>query len=433
MVSIVLTICIALVLFGRSFYRTIINPVSLYNASWVVCTTCSSIICEKYGGYPINVSIYWLVILTCLVFSVVCVVVSNRKIREKRIQHRQMACEPVDGIQYNRLYILNIIAIFSLMPDLIKSLRILVTKGMYYARLEQLVGEGTEFIIASLYRQMIVLPVISATIFISIVALVYNTSSNKKRLFFIALIGLIVYSLTVMGRWLLLKTGIFLLLTFILRTRKNGLNLSKKVRVFLKRMKKWIILLGIILVASLFLITSQRTYAGDVWYTIVAYFGGSLKYLDMGIQDMTANGEILFGSGLFASVWDMPLIVFQKLLDVDFLRPLEITYLYNNPVKMIGPALPFTGFGTVLMSMYLDGGTIGIIVDSVILAFLATFVYRMMDRGNNDRNIVIGLYTLLLLSVVTIQWDGTSLSSMMTYVYIVLFYKGKYKVRLFRR
>lgn len=425
-------LALALCLWGKAIYKTIVNPISMYNGSWSICLFASSVICSAFGGYAIRNYVYLSVMVSCICFSFASLPLK----RTGHIRVMQGASISKDDMNYRLIILLNIIATVCLLPDTANSIKTFMTKGMYYARLLSLEGEGTAYILKTLFRNGFILPIYSATIFIATETMIFNSSTHKKKLLMLAIFDLLMYTITVMGRWLLLKCAIYVVLITLYRMwlsrKKPNMPKNKADEKYLTRVKRGIVVLLIGLVALMVYITSHRMYGETILQSVMVYFGGSLKYLDLGMEHIAETGDMLFGSGLFAAIWDIPLILIQKLLGIDFLRPLEVTYLYNNPVKMIGPNITFTGFGTVLMSMYLDGRFLGIVLESLLLGRIAAVIYRKMNTKNTSLQRNIGCYTLLLLSIVTIQWDGLSLASMMTYVFLVIFFK-RYHIRIKRR
>lgn len=421
----------AFCLWGKVIYKTIVNPMSMYNGAWLLCLFASSVICSAFGGYAIRDYVYFLIMVSCICFSFASIAL--KPVKNIRVTQSGSSSLDKDDMNYRLIVFLNIIATVCIFPDTVDSIKMFMTKGMYYARLLSLEGEGTSFILKNLFRNGFILPIYTATIFITAEAIVFNSSSHKKELLKLAIFDVLVYTITVMGRWLLLKCAIYIVLMVLYRTklgRKKQNRLKNRTeKKYITRIKRGMVVLLIGLFFAMVYITSQRMYGSTILQSVMVYFGGSLKYLDLGMEHIAESGDMLLGTGLFAAIWDIPLIVIQKLLGIDFLRPLEVTYLYNNPVRLIGPNITFTGFGTVLMSMYLDGRFWGVVLESLLLGIIAAGIYKKMSLKNTSLQRNIGCYTLLLLSVVTIQWDGLSLSSMMTYVIFIVFFK-RHNIRI---
>lgn len=410
---------------GYMVYKTLVNPISLYNLSWILCVGCNSILIAKYGTDFVSSEIYIGVLLSCFLLTATCILYSSKY--KKNIAVYDMLATDTYELNFKFILILNIIAIISNIPTMLESIEIILTKGIYYARMEQVVGTGIAFILKDMYKNIVVLPVFSATIYLSIDALVYNTTKYKYQLLTLSILELIMYTVAYFGRWLILQVFLFAVLLFLFRFKQSKVDFSVKEKKRLKSLKKIGVFLGILMIISLVAITSQRTMGddGSILYTVTLYFGGSLKYCDLGIQEIKENAHILYGAGLFPAIWDYPLLIMQKLANLDFLRPQEILYLYSAPIKSIGNGSVFTGFGTILMNMYLDGGFIGIIFDSIILGVISSSFYQKMTVDYNIRKRLCGFLSLLIMALVIIQWDGNRIATLMVFVYFFLFTKKK--------
>ena len=418
MTLLIMVFCIICCMFGKKVFHTIINPISAYAGSWLLCLVCNNILHYQYGAYTISDSIYFMVMC-----SISCVIVAICILSKSRYRVNNYTYNL--SLNKNIFYLFNIFAIITVLPWTIESMQTMLYQGIYTARMEAVIGTGDlTFMLKDLYKNAVIQPVFISTAFTAIDSLVFDTSNEKGKLLLLALVDLTLITITFFGRWMLLKASIFLIIDLIVRLngrwRKSVFEIKK-----INRMKKacyWII--GILIV-TMILITSQRSYGaeGSILETVYLYFGGSLNYLDLGVNEIANSDHILFGWGLFPSIWDNFINLFQKLTGVDFLRPQEIVYLYNAPIKYIGGGMVFTGFGTVLMNMYLDGRWAGVIVDSFILGALATMFWQRMKRNSDNQSRIWYVYSIMIMLLVTIQWDGNSLSSMMCFVYIWLFYR----------
>ena len=118
-----LVIFIAIMFFvlGYHNFKTLANPVTIFNGAWVLCLVCCEYFILTYGAYKVSLRMYIFILISIIVFSVTILFYRN-KIWEVSIKNLIEWQEPYDCINYKLIIIFNMIAFFVLLPFLKSSI-----------------------------------------------------------------------------------------------------------------------------------------------------------------------------------------------------------------------------------------------------------------------------------------------------------------------
>lgn len=432
MAYITLIVCLIIFFLGYYINKSIISPEGIYSFSWAICIVSYLVLSGFYGGFKCNDRVFAMIILSqiCFCFGSQINLVNRNKTKGLLNKKVTIECNNDTQIHFKLLVSLNVFAYCIIIPKFIDSFQTLISSSsVFMIRYNLVNGDGSEqFIINDLIKQVFVLPIFTATIYIAFDSIINCNDKQKRKLLFLALFDILVYTVTYLGRMMIQGTIIFIIIVYISSSKWSTVSIKTKRRV--KRLFLFLIIMSII---ALIVITVNRSLSSEdsIAYTVFAYFGGSLKYFDTGIDAVDNNGSVLFGTGLFAGLWDVPLLIIQRIIRVDFLRPLEIITSYNSPLRLIGTRnLYMTAFGTVLLNMYIDGRWLGIIIESFLLGLIASTVknYYLCHRCQRYR---VYYYTSLMFLVWTMLfWDGNRVSSILIFVYVHFFTEYKCSKRI---
>ena len=187
-----------------------------------------------------------------------------------------------------------------------------------------------------------------------------------------------------------------------------------------------------IAIGSLVILTGQRKSNDNygIFYTIVTYFGGSVKFCDIELQLVDQTRKFTWGGGLFSGLWDYVLMVIQRFFSIDFLRPQEIIGAYNGDIVSIGGGMVMTAFATVILNMYMDCGIFGIVFDSVILATISMYFLKKMFIYSDCRHRLLAAQMLMIVSSCALHWEGNRITAFAVFFFIILFVKNDYGTRI---
>lgn len=424
-----LVIFIAIMFFvlGYHNFKTLANPVTIFNGAWVLCLVCCEYFILTYGAYKVSLRMYIFILISIIVFSGTILFYRN-KIWEVSIKNLIEWQEPYDCINYKLIIIFNMIAFFVLLPFLKSSIAEMQATSLVNVRANRMLGTGTEFVWQTIIKNVFVFPIYLSTIYIAIDAFIFGYSEHKWKLLVLAFVDAIMYTITYLGRLMIIQVLLFVALTYCFYRLSVTYSQSEKNKKMLKKVKKVALLLMIIAIGSLVIITSQRKSNNSygIFYTIVTYFGGSVKFCDIELQLVDQAKEFTWGGGLFSGFWDYVLMVIQRFFGVDFLRPQEIIGVYNGDIASIGGGMVMTAFATVILNMYVDGGLWGIVFDSVVLAIVVMYFFKRMFIYPDSRHRLFATQMLMIVSSSALHWEGNRITAFAVFFFFVLFVSSNY-------
>ncbi len=428
-----LVICIAIVflILGYHNFRTLANPVTVFNGAWVLCLTCCEYFIFEYDAYKVSFRMYLFILISIIVFS--CTILFYRsKIWGVNANNLIEWQETDDCINYRLIIIFNIIAFLVLLPFLKSSIAEMQATSLVNVRANRMLGSGTEFVWQTIIKNVFVFPVYLSTIYIAIDAFVFGYSKHRWKLIALAFIDAIMYTITYLGRLMIIQVLLFVALTYCFYRLSAFYFQSEKIKKMLKKVKRVTLLLMIIAIMALIIITGQRKSNNSygIFYTIVTYFGGSVKFCDIELQLVDRANEFTWGGGLFSGFWDYILMVIQRFFGIDFLRPQEIIGVYNGDIASIGGGMVMTAFATIILNMYVDGGVWGIVVDSVFLAVIAMYFLKKMYIYPDCRHRLLATQMLMIISSCALHWEGNRITAFAVFFFFVLFVSSNYGVKI---
>lgn len=422
-----LVIFIAVVFFclGYRNFKTLANPVTIFNGAWLLCLVCCEYFVFAYDAYKVSFRMYVFILISIFTFSGTAFFCQS-KIWRFSAKNLIEWHEVDDCINYRLLIIFNIIAFLVLLPFLKSSLAEMQATSLVNVRANRMLGTGTEFVWQTIIKNVLIFPVYLSTIYIAIDAFIFGYSKHKWKLIALAFIDAIMYTITYLGRLMIIQVLLFVALTYCFFRLSASYSQSEKVTKMLKKVKRIALLLIFIAIGSLVLLTGQRKSNDNygIFYTVVTYFGGSVKFCDIELKLVDQAREFTWGGGLFSGFWDYVLMVIQRFFGIDFLRPQEIIGVYNGDIASIGGGMVMTAFATVILNMYVDGGIWGIIGDSVVLAIVVMYFLKKMFRYPDCRHRLLATQMLMIVSSCALHWEGNRITAFAVFFFFVLFIKS---------
>ena len=406
----VIVVAGAFCVFGYYNFKTLANPVTIFNGAWVLCLSCCEYFIFAYNADKVSFRMYIFILISIVVFSCVAVFYKNR-ICKFKFQNLIEWHSSDDCINYKLLIFFNIVAFLVLLPFLKSSIIEMQATSLVNVRANRMLGSGTEFIWQTIMKNILVFPVYLTTIYVAIDAFVFGYSKHKWKLLILAFVDAIIYTITYLGRLMIIQILLFIALTYCFYRLSATYSPSEKTKKMLKRIKRIVLLLMFIAIGSLVILTGQRKSNDNygIFYTIVTYFGGSVKFCDIELQLVDQTRKFTWGGGLFSGLWDYVLMVIQRFFSIDFLRPQEIIGAYNGDIVSIGGGMVMTAFATVILNMYMDCGIFGIVFDSVILATISMYFLKKMFIYSDCRHRLLAAQMLMIVSSCALHWEGTEL------------------------
>ncbi|MDM0700695.1 O-antigen polymerase [Clostridium perfringens] len=404
----IIMIYVSIKKFKRKF-----NPVVIFNIAWLCIINISSL--NLFGVFKPSTIVYMMSFLLIFTFNVVYIILGKN------------ICLYIDDemdmhISYKILKVINFICIIFILPATFKSINILLKGGFTQVRTAMSDGGlGIESQMDWLITSWIVSPVFNAILLLGITLYIFD--NKNKKLIFIGLLDMIIYTITFGGRWIVLRFVLIIIFSLMLST-----NIRNSILLNVKKVRKKLYFLLFLAIGTLIYITSQRGIGG-ILESIIIYFTGSLSYFDQHIQN-SIEVTNLYGLGFFSGLLDIPLIIIQKLLAIDFVRPSEYIGSFTSATLVIGDNRLFNGFGSALLDFWIDFGILGSVINGSILAVLIMCLYKGLAK-KNIRSYSVYIFALVLLVITPIKWELDLPWSWMTILFLIIF-TSKKKVRLRR-
>lgn len=416
---------------GYLSFKTLANPVTIFNGAWVLCLVCCEYFIFAFDAYKVSARMYAFILISIIVFSFTALFYKSKIWKVSDINLIEWH-ETEDCINYRLVIILNIIAFFVLLPFLKSSIAEMQATSLVNVRANRMLGSGTGFVWQTIIKNVFVFPVYLSTIYIAIDAFVFGYSKHKWKLIGLAFIDAIIYTITYLGRLMIIQVLLFVVIVYCFYRLSASYSPSEETKKMLKKVKKIALLLMLIAVGALVIITGQRKSNDNygIFYTIVTYFGGSVKFCDIELQLADQAGEFTWGGGLFSGFWDYVLMVIQRFLNIDFLRPQEIIGVYNGDIASIGGGMVMTAFATIILNMYMDGGVWGIVFDSAILAIIAMYFLKKMFMYSDCRHRLLASQMLMIVSSCALHWEGNRITAFAVFFFFVLFINSNYGTKI---
>ena len=427
----VIVVAGALCVGGYYNFKTLANPVTIFNGAWILCLSCCEYFIFVYNAYKVSFRMYIFILISIVTFSCTVFFCKNR-IYKFKFQDLIEWHSSDDCINYKLLIFFNIVAFLVLLPFLKSSITEMQATSLVNVRANRMLGTGTEFIWQTIIKNVLVFPVYLTTIYIAIDAFIFGYSKHKWKLIGLAFIDAIIYTITYLGRLMIIQILVFIALTYCFYRLSATYSPSEKTKKMLKKIKRIVLLLMFIAIGSLVILTGPRKSNDDygIFYTIVTYFGGSVKFCDIELYLVDQAKNFTWGGGLFSGLWDYVLMVVQRFFSIDFLRPQEIIGVYNGDITSIGGGMVMTAFATVILNMYMDGGIFGIVFDSVILAIISMYFFEKMFIYSDSRHRLIAAQMLMIISSCALHWEGNRITAFAVFFFIVLIMKSYYGTRI---
>lgn len=326
-----------------------------------------------YSFYIPSIKVHMYIILMIVVFECSTLFFLRVKVSNKKIVLKT----DIKDIKWDMMLVISFICLAVLFPSFLTSIRYAMINGYYSLRIKIL----NNVIISAKNRliiQEIVQPLIIVTTMVSLYELVQN---RKIRLVtVVSLINCCVYMLTLGNRWLLMEV---LLLIVIFVVDKYSLNI-----IAIVKYNKWITRIGVVLVLGMVFITTQRSIRGSdgLFYDLYSYFVGSIHLFGIAVKDpgsfkLTAT-DYLYGKELFASLIGL-INDFLAVFGVDSFMQSGIAIIneITQGFYFVSPSTHMNNNFTMLYGFLRDGGVLGIIIDTMLLALLQVRLFKNKQKS----------------------------------------------------
>ena len=141
----VIVVAGALCVGGYYNFKTLANPVTIFNGAWILCLSCCEYFIFVYNAYKVSFRMYIFILISIVTFSCTVFFCKNR-IYKFKFQDLIEWHSSDDCINYKLLIFFNIVAFLVLLPFLKSSITEMQATSLVNVRANRMLGTGTEFI-----------------------------------------------------------------------------------------------------------------------------------------------------------------------------------------------------------------------------------------------------------------------------------------------
>lgn len=385
-------------------FKKIIQPNTIFTVLWSSVGVLA--ICNNLPIREPSIQIHNYIIMSLITFNLIYLSFtkgSKQTIKKPKIYEYK--------INYKLIYLMNLIAILIVSPYTISALSTILQSGFANVRDVTYVSINEGTAIVAIITRTIPLSIFGATYVIAAIQL----ARNKYKLLPIALIDILISTVTFGGR--------FAILNFIVYYFSSYFLVKKDISI---KIKKRYIVIGVV---GLIIVTSLRNSGGmSVLDMGILYFVGSLSYLEVilsrpelyGLFQSPKYGYLTFGFII------EPIVLALKVIGLDLKVPSYFFNTYAQPWANIGADgynIWYNNNTTMIYTFLLDFGWIGILVGTSFIAILAAKAQNSYNKDSNFRSLCILVYMIGVIMSSTIKYNLTSLSTSIIFILLMIFVK----------
>ena len=218
------------------------------------------------------------------------------------------------------------------------------------------------------------------------VIMVYNAKYRNKRLMILMLANFALFSVMTVSRNLMSFMVVYFVVGFFVFNK----NSDPRVRRALKKIRKFIPVVLIVLIAGIWRISALRNTEEDIFETLYIYMIGGLPSIEYRLQHFTYP---MYTLGLYTlRGFVRPFLLVTHMLGLGAPEIYQTVIQIAKDCEMyipIGSDVRMNAYATIFYSLYRDSGYAGIIIGSLIFGFLMKSTYDSMHTKNDMRSYVI--------------------------------------------
>lgn len=391
MVIIFIALLFVFYILNTNAFRNKINYANAFLLLWCLLSMLSTF--GLYGFYVPPTETYLYIILMIIVFEF-----GTLFFRRVKMGSTAITSWTIEDINWNLMLLVSLACFIIMIPFFVTSIRYALTNGFYYLRLKILNNE-----IITARNRVIIQDIIQPLIIVTTLSSLYELVEQKKfkSVTVISIINCALYMLTLGNRWLLMEV---LYLIIVLLVSKYALNII----TIIKR-NKGMTRIGIVLVAGMLFITSQRSIRGSTGfiYDVYSYFVGSIHLFGVAVGNPTtfalSSSDYLYGSEFFSAVLGFINDVAAAFGKGDIVQPgMTVINEITQEYYFVSPETHMNNNITMVYGFMRDGGILGIIIDSILLSLIYMKLYK--GRNGSVYSMMMYYFALSLLPFLIFEW-----------------------------
>ena len=367
--------CFLLWIINTSFFHRAYNYANCFIGLWTVISFLS--MCGFYDFYIPPESTYLYIAFMLLVFEIATLF--GYKVRFGNKKNRRILSNYEDTrvlIKSIPFTLINMVCTAFLIPYVRTGLSYIFVGGFNSLRQESLrtlYSTGTKLVLMN-----IVQPIILASLIIGFWNLIRNRKFNWYII--IALLNSVLYILVFASRWILME---ILMLLFVIVVQYYGGHIFKVIKDH-----KFLVAIGIFIVLIIITITAQRSVSSDggVFKNIYTYFVGSIHLFGVACKNpsdflLHDSSGYLYGGELLSGITDVVFMVTNRIFHTDFVTGISVLNNVTQKFYSVAPNVVMNNNFTMVYAFLRDGGLLGILFDTSILACVYAKIYKNRDSS----------------------------------------------------
>lgn len=412
-ITIILFLTIFCIMFNISSmaYKTIYNPVNLFNVVWLLF---GSLAMMGLWGLRVPQITTVCIIITCVLsYNITCIIAETKN--KYRVHKPFLLNYTSYTVNKKVLIVCNLLAQVYLIPFTIKSLTVIQSRGWtqlrYYILNNTFIFTKMQSIVCSL----IIYPIFFAT---SVVCVATILSKRKfDVIILITIIDMAIHMITTGGRGLIFIFLLSLIITHLFNEDRKKYNMPFKY--------KCVIVIGVIL---LIYVTANRSVNAEVsiLQNIFYYFIGPFAYFDTIIcnpNEFSLFVQPTFGLATFGCIFSVFQLFLSKELNFNVEAIDNIISSFSGKYYAVSPYVRLNHVSTMLYPMMFDFGYLGIVLGPIIFALIISFVNTKARTDREQRMLWISIMIYLFYTIFASSYEYILLwgNTFFIILYIILF------------
>lgn len=352
----------------------------------------------------VSITIHLYIILSIIVFNFIFLVFRKQNIKVSKFSAKKFSYEVNYTLRYKMIIALNIIFIILIAPYTVAAIRHIMNYGFSTLR-------GTMYSMQSDIARIICRNIPSALFNVTVLFAADNLVNKRKELLIIAIIDIIIYTITYAGRFMIFYFIIYYFASYIITKNHN-------VRLKIKRRYYLLGILGLLAISSL---RSSRS----IIESAVMYFVGPLSFLQYIIDNPASFGlkdGLTFGYLTFGFIFEPVMGFIKSLANINVHMPSYYFNIYAQPQSNIGISGHIYNYNnntTMFYPFIRDFGIWGIIIGTV---FLSLFAAILTSKYQNNRSSILKYLMIFLYGVIIVGVMEYSMMSVWASLEIILIF-----------
>lgn len=387
-------------------YNKILIPNNIFTIMWCFCGVFSMYNRVNLVRPRLEIHIF---ILICIIsFNFFYYLTSNKFFKTKKIiKEKNFDKEYI--INNNIIYLLFIISLILIIPNMINSIQIIIKYGFNLNLIRQEVYMDISYSGAHIFA--FITKNIPQSIFnaISLIAAI-NIVRGEKSIVKIGIISIAINILTFGGRYSLLNFLIYYIAAYLILGN-----------TLIKIKKKYIIISLICLIFATF---SRGLGTLSFFDMIITYFVGSFSYLEVILQNPTSFGldePLLWGYLTLGFIFE-PIVMGLKLLfqfDIDVPSYYFNIYTQNFVNISTDGIQMYNNNATIIYTFLRDFGVLGMIVGTGFIASLMNILSNKYYQKKDIRYLFFLVYLYSVIINSTMMYTMTSVTTSLLILIII--------------